>query len=87
MTQKKCFVCKEVLTKIEVEDFFTESWLGLDAFDLAGNRLGVVDEIIYTGSNDVISIQGDEELLVPVIKEYILKEKNNSLVIKRPELI
>lgn len=48
--------------------------IGLNVIDDADNELGVVDEIIETGANDVYVIKKDDkEILIPAIDDVILK--------------
>jgi 16S rRNA processing protein RimM len=60
-------------------------WLdleGLRVLDNFGKELGIVDRLLATGANDVLVIkQGAKELLVPYIKDVIVKvDLENKLV-------
>ena len=45
---------------------------GLTVYDAVGSNLGVITEIIHTGSNDVYVVrQGEREVLVPALKETV----------------
>lgn len=45
---------------------------GLAVYAEDGRYIGIIDEIIYTGSNDVYVVHGEtEELLVPALKEVV----------------
>lgn len=64
-------------------DFFPESkdgeyyffeLLGAEVFDESGKSLGLVSDILETGSNDVLVVKSDGgEMLVPVIERYVLR--------------
>ena len=50
-----------------------------------GERLGTVEDIIFTGANDVYVIRNDDnEILIPAIKQCILNIdiKNNKMTVK-----
>ncbi len=50
--------------------------LNFEVFNQAGERLGVLSEVISTGSNDVWVVKYDnEEILIPALKN-IVKEVN-----------
>jgi 16S rRNA processing protein RimM len=50
--------------------------LGFEVFDQNGKRLGVVSDVILTGSNDVWVVKYyNEEVLIPALKS-IVKEVN-----------
>ena len=50
--------------------------LGFEVFDQSGERLGVLSDVILTGSNDVWVVRCDgEEILIPALKN-IVKEVN-----------
>ncbi|BBJ27890.1 ribosome maturation factor RimM [Athalassotoga saccharophila] len=51
-----------------------------------GSEAGIVTDVIRTGSNDVLVI-GNEEILVPVIKDYILEMdlKNHRITVRKME--
>ena len=50
---------------------------GLEVRTIDGDILGVLDEVIKTGSNDVYVVKGDSKkpILIPVI-ERVVKEVN-----------
>lgn len=47
--------------------------VGLEVYDLAGNRLGKVNEVLHTGSNDVYVVErdGEQPLLIPALKQVV----------------
>lgn len=73
--KQKILYIKESLVKSAVLNhmpFFPEVWIGFDVLTSDHLHLGKVSHIIYTGSNDVLSVKKEgAELLIPVIPEYI----------------
>ncbi|MDR2426399.1 MAG: PRC-barrel domain-containing protein [Endomicrobium sp.] len=50
--------------------------LGFEVFNQAGERLGVLSDVVSTGSNDVWVVKYDgEEYLIPALKN-VIKEVN-----------
>lgn len=79
---------KKVLTFFKEEGlFFSEQWIGYRVEDEKKKSLGIVDNILYTGANEVLVVLGKEEVLVPVISEFILEVDDEKQIIKvvKPE--
>ncbi|MDR3306105.1 MAG: PRC-barrel domain-containing protein [Endomicrobium sp.] len=52
--------------------------LGFEVFDQRGNRIGVLSDVILTGSNDVWVVKYcNEEVLIPALKS-VVKEVNSA---------
>jgi 16S rRNA processing protein RimM len=50
--------------------------VGFEVFDQRANRIGVLSDVILTGSNDIWVVKYyDEEILIPALK-HIVKEVN-----------
>ena len=68
------------LDELEVNQFYWEELIGLEVYLENDDKIGVVSDIIETGSNDVLVIQGNKEYLIPYlygesIKKISLKDK------------
>lgn len=85
----KVYIKKEELPELSEWEYYFFEIVGSSVFDEKGKFLGVVDEVIQTGSNDVLVInKGKEnEQLIPIIYDYILSidKKNKKIVVKQPE--
>ena len=56
------------------DEFYWYQLIGLEVMSTDGQRLGTLQEIIETGSNDVYVVrQGEEEILIPAIDEVVLE--------------
>ena len=54
------------------DEFYWYQLIGLEVVSTDGQKLGTLQEIIETGSNDVYVVrQGDEEILIPAIEEVV----------------
>ncbi len=67
--------------------FFTEQWLGYSIEDENKNHLGIVEEILYTGANDVLVVVGKQEILVPVVPDFIIATDDDKrlITVVKPE--
>ncbi len=73
--QCKLFVDREHAVKLAKDEYFMTDLIGLSVQTEDGRKLGVLDEIIPTGANDVYVVKGEgkKEWLLPAIKECIQK--------------
>lgn len=75
------------LPKLPEGQFYSYQIIGLSVYEVSGEYLGVVREILETGSNDVYVIEGDEEIYIPAIKDVVLEVNlsEGKIIIKRME--
>ncbi len=55
--------------ELEEDEFLTDDLIGLEAWNVNGERLGVVDDVLRYPAHDVLQIG---ELLVPAIKQFVV---------------
>ena len=67
---------------LEEDEYYEHQIVGLDVWTAQGEYLGRVEEIIFTGSNDVYVVRGqassedsrrDREILIPAIEDVVLE--------------
>ncbi|MGY0372097.1 ribosome maturation factor RimM [Clostridium sp. JNZ J1-5] len=63
---------REDAIELPEDSYFESDIIGCHVYDENGEELGTIDDIIYTGSNDVYWIKGEKELLIPAIKSIVL---------------
>ncbi|MBO8160082.1 MAG: 16S rRNA processing protein RimM [Thermosipho sp. (in: Bacteria)] len=89
LSGSKVYIDKSELPTVKNDEYYFYEIIGSEVSDEAGNKLGKVDEIIQTGSNDVLVINKNKEneILIPVIKDYIkvIDKKNKKIIVKIPE--
>lgn len=81
-------VDRKSAVKLPKDSYFICDLIDLEVFDVKGQLLGRVGDVLQTGSNDVYVIKTDEkDILIPALKE-VVKEidlKNGKIVVELPE--
>lgn len=70
--QCKLYVDREHAVALEKDEYFVADLIGAQVRTEDGTVLGILSEVLPTGSNDVYVVKGEKELLLPAIKECIL---------------
>ena len=70
---KEIRVLQSQLPNLAQGEYYWSDLIGLQVVTTEGVRLGVVDHLIETGSNDVFVVRGERERLVPYIPEDVIK--------------
>ena len=68
------FVTRENAVPLEENEYFIADLIGLSVTSDEGEELGVIDDVLQTGANDVyvVEMTDGKELLLPAIKQCIL---------------
>lgn len=76
-------VCREQLPEAEEGHFYWADLIGLRVELEDGTELGVVDNLMATGANDVLVVRGDRQRLVPFVREQYVKrvDLENGLIV------
>lgn len=65
-------VDRENFIKLPVGSYFIADIIGLHVIDINGEQLGIISDVISTGSNDVYIVKGDaDEILIPALKSIV----------------
>ncbi len=61
------------LPQLPPNSYYQHDIVGLQVFNLAGTLIGVIDDIMFTGGNDVyiINAPNGKQILVPAIKDVV----------------
>lgn len=85
-TNREFWVERSLLPPLPDGLYFSQDIMGSSVFDEEGNEVGVIDDIISTGANDVwqIARRGGGEILIPVIPDVVLDvdTQNRKIVVK-----
>lgn len=73
--QKSLYVTREQAVRLGRDEYFIADLMGLRVLDEREQEIGVLEDVIETGANDVyvITMKDGRELLLPAIKQCILQ--------------
>ena len=70
---KSLYVTRENAVKLQKDEYFIADMIGIQVVSDEGEDLGILQDVMQTGANDVYVVEKDgEELLIPAIKDCIL---------------
>ncbi len=71
---KDLYVTRENAVPLEKDEYFIADLIGLSVWDEKQEKIGVLQDVIETGANDVYSVltQEGKEILLPAIRDCIL---------------
>lgn len=69
------WVNENELSSLPEGEFYWYQLIGLQVIGIEGKKIGLVADLLETGANDVLIVQGDNktEHLIPYIKEKVVK--------------
>ena len=67
-------VRRNQLPELQEGEYYHADLIGLDVIDQAGNSLGQLLGIEETGANDVMVVQGERRLLIPLVMGEIVTD-------------
>ncbi|MEJ8553625.1 ribosome maturation factor RimM [Tepidibacter sp. Z1-5] len=73
LVKKYLKIPRENARELEEDEYFISDLIGIKAYTVDGEYVGVLDEVLQTGANDVYLIKNDEnkEILIPAIKKFV----------------
>lgn len=99
-TPEHAVLLKNSYVEIDQEDtvplpegsYYLFEIIGLEVFEVNGNRLGRIQNVLQTSANDIYVVQGEQgkELLIPALKKVVRQvdlENNRMLVELLPGLL
>jgi len=72
LTNKFLTVDKKNAAPLDEGEFYTFDIIGCEVFD-ADKKIGIVANVLKTGSNDVFQVVGESEILIPALKSVVAK--------------
>ena len=75
LRKAELYVTRDNAVELEEGEYFIADLIGLQVVSDEGEDLGILDDVLQTGANDVYSVKKkkEPELLIPVIPECVLK--------------
>ncbi len=67
------YVAKNELSELEQDTYYERDLVGMEVYDLRGEFIGVISDILKTKANDIYQVrrEGGLEILIPAIKDVI----------------
>ncbi len=86
VTGQMVYINEKDLPSLKKDEYYFYQLIDSSVYYEDGLKVGVVKDIIQTGSNDVLVV-GDDEILIPVIKDYIVKidVDNKEIIVRKME--
>jgi len=84
LKNKQIKVERQNAVKLKRDSYFAADIIECKVYDEDGLYLGKVNDIIYTGSNEVYCVEGEKEILVPALKSIVIDidVENKKIIIK-----
>ncbi|MBU5590838.1 ribosome maturation factor RimM [Clostridium sp. MSJ-4] len=73
LRNKDIKVKREDAIKLPRDSYFIVDLLECTVYDTDENKIGKMYDVIKTGSNDVYWVKGEKEILIPAIKDVVVK--------------
>lgn len=67
LTNREIAVNRVQLKKLKPNEFYWHQLIGMTVANTAGVSVGIVDDIMATGSNDVMVVLGERRRLIPYL--------------------
>lgn len=85
LKQSEIYVTRENAVPLSEDEFYIADVIDMEVVDEESKSLGVLEDVMQTGANDVfvVRMNDERELLVPVIKDCVIDidyEKNRVVV-------
>lgn len=78
LTNAEIAIQKEQLAVLEPGEYYWHQLIGMKVVNQKGESFGVVTEVMPTGANDVLVIQGERKYLIPYLLGQFIIEINDS---------
>lgn len=72
-TNDEIYIPKEALPNLPEDQYYWHDLIGLQVKTTENLVLGTVRELLATGGNDVIVVNGDRQRLIPYIDDVVIK--------------
>jgi 16S rRNA processing protein RimM len=69
---KELFVREEDLPRLEEGEYYEYQLIGLEVTTVEGSHLGKVRSLMRTGAGDILVVEGERELMIPMVEGFII---------------
>jgi 16S rRNA processing protein RimM len=64
------------------DEYYDYQLIGLGVVTVKGQRIGTVKDVMHTGANDILVVQGEREVLVPMTEECIFAVNTDEGIVR-----
>jgi len=78
-------ITKDMALPLEEDEYYIRDLYSMEVVTDSGEVLGTIEDIIFTGANDVYVVKNDmNEILIPAVKQCILNvdKENNKMTVR-----
>lgn len=72
LVAKELFVREADLPRLEDGEYYEYQLIGLEVMTAEGTILGRVQSLLRTGANDILLVEGERELMIPMVEGFII---------------
>ena len=65
---------REQLPSLSTGEYYWVDLLGMQVINLQGRQLGTLNRILETGANDVLEVEGEKRLLIPLVWDRYVRK-------------
>jgi 16S rRNA processing protein RimM len=77
LTNAEIAIQKEQLAELEAGEYYWHQLIGMKVINQKGESFGTVIEVIPTGANDVLIVEGEKRYLIPYLPGQFIIEIND----------
>ncbi|BCA94082.1 ribosome maturation factor RimM [Legionella antarctica] len=78
LTNTEIAVQKDQLAELETGEYYWHQLIGMNVVNQKGDSFGAVVEVMPTGANDVLVVQGEKRHLIPYLPGQFIIDINDS---------
>jgi 16S rRNA processing protein RimM len=76
LKSRQIAVNRSQFPSLEPGKYYWTDLVGLEVYNLSGQKLGRIGDVMETGANDVLIVQGERDRLLPFVLGQYVKEVN-----------
>ncbi len=67
------YILADQLPKLSKSEYYWSDLIGLKVVTVTGEEFGCIKQMLETGANDVMVVEGDRERLIPFVLDQVVK--------------
>jgi 16S rRNA processing protein RimM len=71
LMKQELFVAEKDLPEPDDSEYYDFQLIGLEVVTETGRSVGTVKDVMHTGAHDILVIQGNGEIMIPMVEDHI----------------